>query len=113
MAEHVPPRVLIMLMAGFFVTMTVCALLFWSAAVVMPGGIPGVISLIGNGATTIFGTFHILAAVTGVLLWQWERHRLGPKLRVALEAATIYFCLAVLVSIFFNYLAASVLDRMS
>jgi hypothetical protein len=44
-------------------------------------------------------------------LWQWERHRLRPLTRVALEAATVYFCLAVLVSIFFNLLATTILDR--
>jgi hypothetical protein len=31
--------------------------------------------------------------------------------RVALEAATVYFCIAVLVSIFFNLLATTILDR--
>jgi hypothetical protein len=78
MAEHVPPRVLVALMAVFFAAMTVAALAFWAAAVVLPGGIGGVIGLIGFGVMTIFGTLHILAAVTGVLLWQWERHRLRP-----------------------------------
>ena len=112
LAEHQPPRVLVALMALFFAAMTVCALAFWVAAVVVPGGIPGVIALIGNATTTIFGTLHILAAVSGVLLWQWERHRLRPLTRVILEASTIYFCLAVLTSIFFNYLATTILDRM-
>jgi class 3 adenylate cyclase len=102
MAEHVPPRVLVALMGVFFAVMTACALAFWAAAVVVPDGIGGVIGLIGFGVMTIFGTLHILAAITGVLLWQWERHRLPPLLRVALEAATLYFCLAVLASIFFN-----------
>lgn len=111
MAEHVPPRALVALMALFFAAMTAAALAFWLAALVLPGGIPGVISIIGNAAMTLFGTFHILAAVTGVLLWQWERRRLRPVTRVVLEASTIYFCLAVLLSIFFNYLAANVLDR--
>ena len=111
MAEHVPPRALIAVMAVFFAAMSISALAFWLASVVMPGGVRGVIAAIGFGATTIFGTLHILAAVTGILLWQWERHRLRPVLRVSLEAATLYFCLAVLVSIFFNYLAASLLDR--
>jgi hypothetical protein len=92
-------------MAVFFAVMTVCALAFWLAALVVPGGIPGVIGLIGIGAMTLFGTFHILAAVTGVLLWQWERHRLRPVTKASLEASTIYFCIAVLASIFFNYLA--------
>jgi len=111
MAEHVPPRALVTMMAVFFIAMSACALAFWVAALLIPGGIPGVIGLIGLGTMTIFGTFHILAAITGVLLWQWERHRLSPRPRVALEAATIYFCVAVLASIFFNYLAASLLDR--
>ena len=111
MAEHVPPRVLVAIMAAFFTIMSVCALAFWAAAVVVPGGIQGVIGLIGLGIMTIFGTLHILAAITGILLWQWERHRLPPRLRVMLEAATLYFGLAVLISIAFNYLAASLLDE--
>jgi class 3 adenylate cyclase len=111
MAEHVPPRVVVAIMAVFFAAMAVCALAFWIAAVVIPGGVSGVIGLIGYAVTTIFGTLHILAAITGVLLWQWERHRLRPLIRVALEAATVYFCLAVLVSIFFNLLATTILDR--
>jgi hypothetical protein len=48
----------------------------------------------------------------GVLLWQWRRHELPVRRRVLLEAATLYFGLAVLFSIFMNYLAVSVLDRM-
>lgn len=111
MGEHVPPRALVALMAAFFSGMALCALGFWLAVLVLPGGVQGVIALIGLSAMTIFGALHILAAVTGVLLWQWERHGLRPVLRVGLEAATVYFCLAVLLSIFFNYLAATVLDR--
>jgi hypothetical protein len=111
MAEHVPPRVLVAIMGVFFAAMAASALAFWAAAVVVPGGPRGVISLVGVGVTTIFGTLHILAAITGILLWQWERHRLPPILRVTLEAATLYFGLAVLISIAFNYLAASLLDE--
>ncbi|MFW5655771.1 MAG: hypothetical protein ACOCYW_09050 [Roseicyclus sp.] len=111
MGEHVPPRALIGLMWVFLGAMSLCALAFWLGALVLPEGVPGVIGAIGLGAMTIFGTLHILAAITGILLWQWERHALSPRRRVALEAATLYFGLAVLVSIFFNYLAATVLDR--
>ena len=111
MAEHVPPRGLIRLMWLFFGAMSLAALAFWLAALVLPGGVQGVIALIGLGAMTLFGTFHILAAITGILLWQWERQRLGPRGRVLLEAATLYFALVVLVSIFFNYLAATILDE--
>jgi len=110
MAEHVPPRMLVALMWLFFGAMSVCALAFWLAALVLTGGVQGVIETIGLGAMTIFGTFHILAAITGILLWQWERHRLTPRRRVMLEAATLYFGVAVLISIFFNYLAATLLD---
>jgi len=110
MGEHVPPRALVALMALFFAVMTLCALAFWLASLVLPGGVQGVIALIGFGAMTIFGTFHILAAITGILLWHWERHRLRPVTRVSLEAATLYFGLAVLISIFFNYLATTALD---
>jgi hypothetical protein len=104
MAEHVPPRVLVALMAVFFAAMAVCR-----AGLLGGGGRRARRHFGGDrpcrlGVTTIFGTLHILAAITGVLLWQWERHRLPPLIRVALEAATLYFCLAVLVSIFFNYL---------
>ena len=110
MGEHVPPPALIALMAVFFAGMSGAALAFWLAVLVWPDGINGVIAFIGLSAMTIFGTLHILAAITGILLWQWRRHRLRPGLRVALEAATLYFGLAVLLSIFFNYLAASLLD---
>jgi len=109
--EHQPPRVLVWLMAAFFAVMSVAALAFWTASAVSPNGIRGVIVAIGAGTMTIFGTFHILAAISGVLLWQWERRKLPPLLRVALEASTVYFMLAVLSSIFFNYLAASLLDQ--
>jgi hypothetical protein len=47
LAEHQPPRVLVALMAVFFAAMTVAALAFWAAAVVLPGGISGVIGLVG------------------------------------------------------------------
>jgi hypothetical protein len=78
MAEHVPPRVLVALMAFFRGD---DCLRRW------PSGrrrsscpaVSGVIGLVGVGVTTIFGTFHILAAITGILLWQWERHRLRPR----------------------------------
>jgi hypothetical protein len=110
MSEHVPPRGLIAVMWLFFGGMSLCALAFWLAALVLSGGVQGVIAAIGLGAMTIFGAFHILAAISGILLWQWERHRLSPRVRVMLEAGTLYFGLAVLISIFFNYLAATILD---
>jgi hypothetical protein len=112
MVEHVPPRGLILVMWLFFGAMSTSALAFWLAVLVLPGGVQGVIAVIGPGAMTIFGTFHILAAIVGILLWQWERHRLSPRQRVLLETATVYFALIVLVSIFFNYLAATLLQEM-
>jgi hypothetical protein len=111
MGEHVPPRALIVLMWVFFGAMSVAALAFWLAAALLPSGVPGVIGAIGLSAMTIFGTLHIVAAISGILLWQWERHRLAPRRRVLLEAATLYFGIVVLASIFFNYLAASLLDE--
>ena len=54
MGEHVPPRALVALMALFFSVMTLCALTFWLASLVLPGGVQGVIALIGFGAMTIF-----------------------------------------------------------
>jgi len=111
MAEHVPPRALIGLLALFLVMMSVSALLFWLAALLAPGGVRSVIEAVGFAAFTVFGALHIVAAITGILLWQWERHGLHPYQRVALEAATLYFGLAVLISIALNYLAASLLER--
>jgi hypothetical protein len=80
-----------------------CALAFWAAAVVLPGGIPGVIGLVGYGYDD---DLRHVPHPRG-------RHRRpvvavgtpSPAARhaVALEASTIYFCIAVLVSIFFNY----------
>jgi hypothetical protein len=55
-----------------------------------------------------FASFHILAAVVGILLWQWQRHRLPKLRRVLLEAATLYFMGAVLLGMFLSYLLVSI-----
>ncbi len=111
--EHTPNRALVLAMSGFFAVLSLAALLFWLAALVMPGGINGVIALVGPASVAIFSTLHIPAAIVGILLWQWYRADLAPIHRVALEAATLYFGLAVLISIFFNYLAVTLLDAVS
>ena len=113
MPEHVPPRGLVRAMAAFLIAMAGLALLFWIAALVWPGGIGGLIGSVSLGWMALFVTLHIPAAIVGILLWQWERHSLPAVRRVALEAATLYFMIAVLASIFFNYLAANVLDLMT
>lgn len=109
--EHRAPTALILILAAFQAAMTLAALLFWLGILVSPSGFSGVASLIGASAVAIFSVLHIPAAVAGILLWQWRRPVLRKWQRVALEASTIYFGLAVLVSIFFNYLAASLIDR--
>jgi len=110
--EHTPPALLVALMAAIFWAMAAAALAFWAASAVWPDGITGVIEAIGPTATVLFATLHIPAAVIGILLWQWRRHSLPARRRVMLEAATLYFGLAVLFSIFMNYLATRILDRL-
>ena len=74
---------------------------------------PGwVIARIGAGATALFAAMHIPAAIVGILLLQWRRPALPRTWRVALEAATLYFGLAVLVSLALNYMLASLIDDM-
>jgi len=113
MAEHVPSRFLIAVMTGFFVTMAALALLFWMASAVLPGGSRAVIQMAGTGAVAIFATLHIPATIVGILLLQWHRPRLSRLRRTMMEAATLYFGLAVVISIFLNYMAASLLDLIS
>lgn len=100
-------------MGGFVALMSAAALGFWSTALVVPGGVRGVIGGIGPGATSLFGALHLPAAVAGLLLWQWWRREMRPLLRVALEAATTYFWAAVLVGLLFNAIAAGLLGAIS
>ena len=113
MEEHRPPAALVALMTVFFAAMALCALVFWITAVFWPGGPVGLSRDLPRGGLALFAALHIPAAVVGVLLWQWYRHALPPRRRVALEAATIYFWAVVLIGLLFNYLAASFMGRMS
>jgi len=109
--EHRAPDWLIWVLAAFFAVMALCALAFWTSSAVAAAGTSGVISAVGPSAIAIFGALHIPAAIVGVLLLQWRRPMLSLPFRLALEAGTLYFGLAVLISIFFNYLAVSLMDR--
>jgi hypothetical protein len=109
MAEHRPPQFLVTTMFGFFWMMAGAALLFWIGGVIWPGSLRGVMASMGHGAVAVFGAFHIPAAICGILLWQWHRHTMAPRARVMLEAATVYFALAVLLGMFLNYLLVSVM----
>lgn len=111
MPEHTPNRWIVALMAGFLVLMTGAAVLFWGAALIWTGGVRGVMAAMGPGAMALFGSLHIPAAITGVLLWQWYRAQLSPRLRVGLEAATLYFGGAVLLGLFLNFLLVSFFDQ--
>ena len=110
MPEHKAPPALLALMAGFLGLMAAAASVFWLAALAF--GIRGAIHGIGPGSASLFFAMHIPAAIAGLLLWQWRRRELRPAIRVALEAATLYFWLAVLLGLLFNLLAASILDRL-
>jgi hypothetical protein len=107
MAEHRPPGILVSAMSLFFWAMAGCALAFWIGGVVWPGGLRGLMASLGPSVVATFGTFHILAAICGILLWQWGRHEMTARNRVLLEGATLYFVLAVLLGIFLNYLLVS------
>ena len=112
MTEHRPNRYVILAMWGFFWSVTGGALAFWVGGLIWPGGLRGLIAALGPGAVAILLSLHIPAAIVGILLWQWRRSGLGPRTRVALEAATVYFCLCVLLGIFMNVLLVQLLgDR--
>lgn len=109
MSEHIPNRVLVMLMTLFFVTMSAAALAFWVAGAVWSDGVSGLIASLGPGTVAVFASLHIPAAIVGMLLWQWRRHGLPRRRRVMLEAAVLYFMLSVLIGMFLNYLLVSAL----
>ncbi|NKX42971.1 hypothetical protein [Roseicyclus persicicus] len=110
MSEHTPNPVLVRAMTGFFWAMAASALAFWVGGVVWPGGLRGLIAALGPGLVAGFGALHIPAAIAGILLWQWQRHGMPARRRVLLEAATAYFGLAVVLSIFLNFLLVTSLD---
>ncbi|MBF9048118.1 hypothetical protein LSUCC0031_13425 [Rhodobacterales bacterium LSUCC0031] len=109
MSEHKASPFLLRLMSLFFWAMALCALAFWVGGAVWPGGLTGLIAALGPGSVAIFATFHIPAAVVGILLWQWQRHGMARRKRALLEGATLYFMGAVLLGIFLNYLLVSAL----
>lgn len=113
MGEHVPHPALVGIMAVFVAAMALAAALFWTLSLLWPGGPGGLVDALDAGAVAVFGALHIPAAVAGILLLQWRRPGLPPTLRVALEAATLYFGLAVLAGLFLNYLLASFLDELT
>jgi peptidoglycan/LPS O-acetylase OafA/YrhL len=65
---------------------------------------------LGPEAVATLVALHIPAAIIGILLWQWTRHDLPARKRVLLEAATLYFGLAVLLGIFLNYLLVAAMQ---
>jgi hypothetical protein len=107
MREHTPNPVLVVLMALFFWAMAGSALAFWVAGTIWPDGVQGLIGALGPELVAVFATLHIPAAIAGILLWQWKRHGLSRRLRVMLEAATLYFMLSVLLGMFLSYLLVS------
>ena len=107
MTEHTPNPGLVRVMEAFFWTMAALSLLFWTLGVIWGGGVRGLMASIGPGPVAAFVACHIPAAIVGILLWQWKRHDLPPRRRVALEAATGYFMLTVVISIFLNVLLIS------
>lgn len=97
-------------MAGFVGAEAIAALLFWMAALI--SGMRGVLDAMGPTLVSLFVALHIPAAIAGILLWQWTRRTLRPAVRVVLEAATLYFGLAVIVGLLVNVMAASLLDAL-
>jgi len=112
MSEHIPNPYLVIAMELLFWAMAGAALAFWAGSLIWPGGLRGLMASLGPGVVAVFVVLHIPSAIIGVLLWQWRRHRMPARKRVMLEAATLYFGLAVLFGMFMNYLAASLLDEL-
>ena len=110
MPEHQPPALLVRAMAGFLWAMTGAALGFWLGGLVWPGGLAALMAAAGHGAVAIFVALHIPAAIAGLLLLHWRRHALPGLPRILLEAATLYFGLAVLFGMVLNYLLVSVMQ---
>lgn len=110
--EHAPPRALLMLMSAFFWSICALALSFWCASLLWLNGAAGLVASLGAGPTAIFVVLHIMAAIVGVLLWQWRRGVMPPRRRVLMETGLVYFGVAVFFSTFMNYLALAALDKM-
>lgn len=99
-------------MALIFWAMAAVALGFWVAAAIWSDGLGGLVGALNQAAVAVFAMMHIPAAIIGILLWQWRRHVMPLRRRVMLEAATLYFGLAVLFSIFMNYLALRLMETL-
>lgn len=110
MPEHQPPAFLVRLMSGFFWGMAAAALGFWLGGAVWPGGLRALMADLGPGPVAAFVALHIPAAITGILLWHWSRHAMPVRRRILLEAATLYFGLAVLFGLFLNFLLVSAMQ---
>jgi hypothetical protein len=110
MPEHQAPAALLLLMAGTFWAVAVASLAFWVGGLLWPGGLPALMAALGPEAVATLVALHIPAAIIGILLWQWTRHDLPARKRVLLEAATLYFGLAVLLGIFLNYLLVAAMQ---
>lgn len=112
MQEHTPPRLLVWVMSAFFWATASFALAFWILSLIWPNGPGGLLASLGAATSAVFGTAHIPAAISGILLWHWRRAIMAPRRRVLLETATVYFGSVVAVAMMGNFAAMMVLDRM-
>jgi peptidoglycan/LPS O-acetylase OafA/YrhL len=97
-------------MAACVWAMAAAATGFWLGGLLWPGGLPAVIAAAGHATVATFVALHIPAAIAGVLLLHWRRRAMPRLTRVMLEAATLYFGLAVILGMFLNFLLVSVMQ---
>ena len=112
MKEHKPPGFLVWAMSAFFWATASFALAFWILSLVWPNGPGGLLVSLGAATAAVFGTAHIPAAISGVLLWHWRRRVMAPRKRALLETATVYFGSVVGLAMAGNFAAMMVLDGM-
>lgn len=113
MREHCPPIWLAGAMAIFFYGVAVTALGLWILVAVAPSGITGVAALLGIAGVSLILALHIPAGISGLLLWQWYRDAMPPRMRAVHETATVYFGASVGVFLAANAVGMAALEAMA
>ncbi len=97
-----------MAMAAAVSIMSALAAAFWGVAL-LAGGPRAVIAALPITAMALFTMAHLPTMAAAILLWRAGVAQSWPLLRWGLFVAMIYFSAACILSVFGNFLAASVL----